>query len=120
MWYDNERINKKFRLYLKQSNTMIELNNLNEINLYSNTENILLQYINLFDKTNKEICEGDIIKLNNELYVLTYWLGSFSMTSFDINCINHWTFSDFDSDEHSEFLIIGNVFQNKELLGERK
>ena len=116
MWYDS-RSNKKFKAYVKEKKIMIELNQNYHFDYYSNNEIIILQYVNLFDKTNREICEADIVSHDNKLYVVTYWLGSFCMTSFDIDCINHWTFSDFDSDEHSEFLIIGNVIENPELLG---
>ena len=95
----------------------------NEINrnktLYPKDEPILLQFTGLKDKNGKEIYEGDIIKFKNDLgqeriSVVKYepsW-AAFYVEDDEMK----YTF-DFMIDT-SEIEIIGNFYENKELLKE--
>jgi len=83
---------------------------------YLNTEYHVMQFTGLKDKNDKEIYEGDLIKLG-EIYgnkiIYVEWnndLACYTMNgkaSFDI-CESH----------HGE--IVGNIYENPELLEDKK
>lgn len=75
---------------------------------------ILMQYTGLKDCNNKEIYEGDIVKdALDELKVVYFIDGVFVMTDFEKQ--NTWNCdSDLVAINHCE--IVGNIYENKELL----
>lgn len=103
--------------------------------LIEDTENFhLMQSTGMVDKNNKEIFEGDLIRdENNDLFIVQF------NTAYDIQTINQiepWTTNlslednetDFDMVNHKimwyknyinkKVEVIGNIYENKELLKE--
>lgn len=81
-------------------------------------ENSVGQYSSVFDKNNMEMCEGDIIYDWHERYkpaVVTFRNGSFGLLwrRGDIEVFNPFT-----SLCNVEYEIVGNVFDEPELLEE--
>ena len=105
-------------------------------------EYVLMQSTGLFDKNGKEIFEGDILKFNDEWedycqegyvdgsseginYVLigsemTYFI--FEKTKYPDSSLfyyvneEHLTFQEVMEDNEFEFEIVGNIYENPELL----
>jgi hypothetical protein len=101
----------------------------------------IMQSTGLFDKNGKEIFEGDILKFNDEWAEYDY-CGYVDGVTEGINCVEvvrgeacfefgktklpesalfaiedeHFKFKDFIKDEGREFEIIGNIYENPELL----
>lgn len=75
----------------------------------------LLQFTGLKDKNNKEIYEGDIIKTITDKPMVISWSDKFA--SFVINkdgwMFSHW-FGESCNSEDCE--VIGNIYENKDLL----
>ncbi len=75
---------------------------------------IIQQYTSLFDKFDREICEGDIVKLdwdgNKSLAEVVYWKNGFYCQNIHKNILGDTIYL---------FLyceIIGNIYENPELL----
>ena len=75
---------------------------------------ILMQYTGLKDKNGKEIYEGDIIKsiANGYRYVVVFRNGIFRMKSIG----SYMDIATVGFTKHEPFVIIGNIFENPELL----
>ena len=91
---------------------------------------ILTQFTGLTDKNGKEIYEGDIVKfeLKNKIYEVIYYEGHpcFMFLPIDIgpNLMEFFltvNFSDFIPNhfQTKEYEILGNIFENSELLNEK-
>lgn len=113
-----------------------------ETNFINFDDVILMQSTGLKDKNGKEIFEGDILKFNDEWAEYDY-CGYVDGVTEGINCVEvvrgeacfefgktklpesalfaiedeHFKFKDFIKDEGREFEIIGNVWENRDLLG---
>ena len=81
---------------------------------------ILMQSTGLKDKNGKEIYDGDIVRfaltdgfnyVTNEDGVVTYKLGAF----YVVNGLTEYLISDINTNKVE---VIGNIYQNPELLGE--
>lgn len=76
--------------------------------------NSIMQFTGLHDQNGKEIYDGDIVKINNDV-MLVSWNDRFS--SF---CLNKkdWMFSHFfgEAVESGDCEVIGNIYENPELI----
>lgn len=126
----------KFRAWLKQYNVMVDdVSDLTffEGNLkfigrrtvggvsfqYSVEEIELMQSTGLKDKNSKEIFEGDIVKMAKDVYSdLTYYEivrhrgGAYRLESNQHGC-ELWL-------RHTNCEVIGNIYENQELLEEKQ
>lgn len=83
-------------------------------------ENTICQYTGLTDKNGKKIFEGDILRHADETILKTVW--NDRKYGFAAQCVKgsvllkdcKWGLWEFESDEVE---VIGNVFDNPELLG---
>ena len=119
----------KFRAYDEESKKMYQITDVNFSDYVANgicygdwkdfSINNLLQYTGLKDKNGVEIYEGDIVKAIwskdcDEYIANEQWIGDvfFNYGSFDINgewCVALNCFN-------GTFEVIGNIYENKELL----
>ena len=101
--YPNRDKNRIYHLIIEYPNNYYEI--------YTGT---LGQYTGLTDKNGKKIFEGDIVKLASVLStgVVTYHLYKFMVDDIDDGMQNY------SSDMWEECKVIGNIFDNPELLKE--
>lgn len=71
----------------------------------------IMQYIGLHDKNGKEIYEGDIVKIQDELCIVEYNYNAFCLKVIDQTKLYGWV----------DFIVykcevIGNIYENKNLL----
>lgn len=113
----------KFRAYLKDRMKIVDVIMLEPENKirYEDDDVIcecdideceLMQFTGLYDKSGKEIYEGDIIKLGN---------GQVRFVFYEISEFKHIAYGkvskNFDYTDKG-YEVIGNIFDNNELLGE--
>jgi uncharacterized phage protein (TIGR01671 family) len=84
------------------------------INGYSTADGgVLMQYTGLTDKNGVEIYEGDIVKIGKELIEEIKWVDESNWN--DTKCsVNGWVNHESIYTEKPE--VIGNIYQNPELL----
>lgn len=128
----------KFRAYLKDINKMVEVN---EINWYENSDDkgnissiryagetkyahhyfefdpdtvILMQYTGYKDMKDREVYEGDIVRYYDDIYEVRWiWVG------FYLRSIQDNGFDELATNEN--FVeVIGNIYENPELLNDEK
>lgn len=124
----------KFRAWDNENNQMLDVQELNfedcfyggEMKIkttmyndyFDNKEMPLMQYTGLHDKNGKEIYEGDILQIDierawvmwNERYGY-FELAPIGDYYFDSNVIGQ-------AIEYTDATVIGNIYENKELLNE--
>ena len=103
----------KFRFWIKRSKFMTEPVNIGEIFDYQDQvlNNITMQFTGLYDKNGKEIYEGDFIENKDKIiYKIIFKEGTFDTTYNDMHFIDLKHFYT----ENIE--VVGNVFENPELL----
>lgn len=121
----------KFRAWDKETETMngmaeIYRNRNQEIELHPRDENIILmQSTGLFDRNGKEIFEGDIVQfedcyeVSDFLYINTgiieWCQGGFHVTNRDSVLME-----DLLDGDSLDVIIIGNIYENPELLEVKK
>ena len=119
----------KFRAWDKVKNKMLNIkkvewhatdgfySHVNGISCHANKDIILMQYTGLKDKNGKEIYEGDIVK-----YTMRDNFGGETGTSvvrWNDNCCGFRPFScdyELDKREFEIIEIIGNIYENPELI----
>lgn len=85
---------------------------LDQYNDYFDTEDmILMQYTGIDDKNGKEIYEGDIVKYENMTGKIMFFNGSFIMSNFEET--EEWELGVINE----ELEIMGNIYDNPELIG---
>ena len=124
----------KFRGYNEINKKMLNWNELLDTNLKNiftmqkkDTGIILMQYTGLHDKNGKEIYEGDIVLLDCYYYEEPAFDGEFKVIYDDINGM--WLLVDLENKDRgfafgeirsyykAEIEVIGNIYDNPELLG---
>lgn len=81
----------------------------------------LMQYTGLKDKNDKEIYEDDILfdPVTNQKYIVAYddaYAMFFMKNVSDDVALPDYDFGEFDIDEGRDLYIIGNIYENPELL----
>lgn len=124
-------IELKFRAYHKEHKKMFEVFSFCKYYIKVKIENSdtakdkienfepLMQFVNLRDKNNKQYCQDDIVCYRNKNYRLIFGTYSFELLGFCEHCQD--VPCDFFSEDaylHAE--IIGNVYENPELLTNKK
>lgn len=120
----------KFRAWSKKSKTIRD--NIFDVRLGNDEDYELMQFTGLKDKNGKEIYEGDIVKDKEGIIWQVYW----TMGAFSIFCDTHNLSKSLKlkikdktkEDEDIEILnawwvgveVIGNIYENPELLKEDK
>ena len=115
----------RYRAWDKETKTMngmaeIYRNRNQEIELHPRDENIILmQSTGLKDKNGKEIFEGDIIKMAKDVYseptyyeVVRHRGGAYRLESKQHGC-ELWL-------RHTDCEVVGNVYENRELLEDKE
>lgn len=77
-------------------------------------ESVVTQYTGLNDKNDKNIYEGDILNDNYERWFVVFWKEN--EASFWIRKYNDDEIYPLTEDVKNEMQIIGNIFENPELL----
>lgn len=96
----------------------------------------LMQFTGLYDKNCKEIYESDIVIINGQQYLIKFEIGSFMLVrcsgetdmydqfkdcwNDDVYPISQYYWNDDSEDDVIHSLeVIGNIYENPELLGTR-
>ncbi|WP_083232313.1 YopX family protein [Fusobacterium massiliense] len=124
----------KFRAWLKNKKEMVDVALINYVTkcityaltkkgsmltiIDENFSNIeLLQYIGLKDKNNKEIYEGDIVKIDRQLFRVSYMEEKASYMLDEVDSYMSDYLSNYDINKLEK---VGNIYENVELLGENE
>lgn len=104
----------KFRVWVKKSKELLPAQGIIFPRGTEDEKVILMQYTGLTDKNGKEIYEGDIIKHKNlKLQVIEYGYAGFE--PFCDNLGDEYSSNDANSEHYT---VIGNIYENSELLKE--
>ena len=120
----------KFRVWLKDTNKMYNVHSLHigtnkaiissrygNVSIYINKNSILMQSTGLKDKNSKLIYEGDRVYIDYEdETAIIKW--SDDLARFTIHFEDEAVFADFDNYYSKELEVIGNIYENSELLKE--
>ena len=109
----------KFRAWDKKNKVMMDWEDIKYIDLDTlQRSNILLQYVGLKDKNNKEIYEKDIIKdKNGGKWILQWNDVEFCYDVLLIGKIECWKhLSELLEEHYRDIRVIGNIYENPELL----
>lgn len=75
---------------------------------------IVMQYTGIKDMKGKEIYDGDIVLVGDEHCAVSWWKENASWI------IGRYAMSAIDDFDMKKLEIIGNIFENKDLLGRKK
>lgn len=102
-------------VYIEESNGLDSCRNSDEVEL--------MQFTGFKDKNGKEVFEGDIIKDSEDfiaqvVYDKEYAGFGLNYQPFDLTDGLSVTFEELKNEYQNTFEIIGNIYENPELLGE--
>ncbi len=105
-----DKLNKR----MLNNQKLLQAMNVNHMMEVTNSEQFVeMQFVNLRDKNGREIYEGDILEFQNEeaAYIPTevIWEEQFELLD------DEW----FDGEKYTNVKVIGNIFENPELLEEK-
>ena len=105
----------KFRMWDDEENIMIDGDSL-AFEEYLPIKDLLsrdniMQFTGMHDKNGKEIYEGDIVLIREGIAVITFYCGSFWCSFWTLLLL---------SDSGVEVEVIGNIYENPELLDTAK
>lgn len=85
---------------------------------YYNQDAILMQSTGLKDKNGKEIFEGDIVQYLDGEYSFVGVVENSAFGIYAKNKYDNYSFEDFadENTKEAEVVVIGNIYENKELL----
>ncbi|WP_149711091.1 YopX family protein [Campylobacter concisus] len=108
----------KFRAWDKEKAKMdknFRFDEFNDVNDYfADDDFVFMQYTGLKDKNGKEIYEGDILTWGNNIIAKVYYADDLAMFRCSVEGTEEFDLFAFNQ----EASIIGNIYQNKELLNE--
>lgn len=87
----------------------------NSVEINADERYIFSEYTGLKDKNNKEIYEGDIVKFLNGIFEVI-WCNE--KASFMLKNKEYKEFLNFIYENNNGMEIVGNIYENSELLGE--
>lgn len=91
---------------------------LSECGWYDFDDIELMQNTGLKDKNGVKIFEGDIVKhIKGNTYTVEFYNGGFKLLRFNIYEGKPVSYHDFEVRILTEIEVIGNIYENKELLG---
>lgn len=115
---DSQKMNGNVEIYINKDKT-IEVRSKDD-------KTIVMQSTGLKDKNDKEIYEGDIIKYKRYNYGFTYTdtvgYGTVGLIKNNdkIGLISTFAGMSIENIDLSSVKVVGNIYENPELLGERK
>lgn len=100
-------------------NVNYDIGCINDSECYYCIANTLGQFTELYDKNDKEIYEGDILEwsYDNKLYIVKFFNGVFHASGIKEGGYSLYLLANLDNYHHK---IVGNIFDNPELLEEDK
>ncbi len=84
-------------------------------NIYKWADSIM-QYAGLLDKSGKPIYEGDVVEIKEDKFIIEYECCFFGLTPTKEILNDHYSLSL----NHTQLEVIGNVYENPELLNNSK
>jgi uncharacterized phage protein (TIGR01671 family) len=104
--------------FISPSGRLVDDDFYGPIVFYNTEEIVLMQFTGLLDKNGVKIFEGDVVETNSIDGILK-WVYKFSdsccVIGFSPESINH-QFSSIHNSVRKEGVVIGNIFQNPELI----
>jgi uncharacterized phage protein (TIGR01671 family) len=120
---------KKYRAWDKDENVMRSWKNLlthryakpDIHHIFNDADYVMMEYIGRLDKEGKEICEGDIISGLIETFVIEYVDHLSAFCAMPVSCYkreDRLKFAKYIDNiyDWDSFGIVGNIFENKDLL----
>lgn len=111
-------MNKKFRFWSKKDNKFVNLPSVwvnwgGELMAGIDDDIVIQQWTGLKDKNGKEICEGDILATHIGNVYVEYFNGN---NYGQYRCIEKEGFHRYELNQLTTYQVIGNIFENPELL----
>lgn len=113
----------RFRYYFKQAKELTEeYNYLDALYLSDGDEDVvIMQWTGLYDHGGKKIFEGDIMKINNNMGTFEHLAEMF--WDKPVGCFGYYEYSSKRPPAYCDGVpigeVIGNIYENPELLKER-